>query len=270
MEQNDYVQANRAMWNETAGVHAEGYVKDLLKRIAAPDFTTFDAVERAIFEEIGLTDKAVAQLSCNNGRELISCKKAGAGRCVGFDISDAFIAQARQLVQASGVEATFVCSDVYAIPAEYVETFDIVYVTIGALGWLPDLKTYFEIVAGLLKKGGHFFLYEMHPILNMFDAKKGLVVDASYFRTEPFVDEDEPDYMDPSKTVSGTSYWFPHTLADVIGGCLRNGLTLTHFEEYAHDISNVYRAFQDFEKKPPLSYSLVAQKTGELKLTRLS
>ena len=261
MKQEDYIQANRAMWNETAEVHAEEYVKDLLRRVAAPDFTTFDAVERAIFEKIGLEGKAVAQLSCNNGRELISCKKAGAGRCVGFDISDAFVAQARQLTEAGGVEVSFVQSDVYDIPAEYAGTFDIVYVTIGALGWLPDLKTYFEIVAGLLKEGGHFFLYEMHPILNMFDAKKGLEVDASYFRTEPFVDEEEADYMDPTKTVSAKSYWFPHTLADVIGGCLRNGLTLTHFEEYAHDISNVYRAFQDFENKPPLSYSLAAQRT---------
>ena len=260
MEKDAYIRANRAMWNETAGVHAEGYVKDLLKRIAAPDFTTFDKVERAIFSELGLAGQAVAQLSCNNGRELISCKKAGAGRCVGFDISDAFVAQARQLGEASGVEVTFVRSDVYTLPPEYDATFDIVYVTVGALGWLPDLERYFEVVAGLLKEGGHFFLYEMHPVLNMFDAKKGLEVDASYFRTEPFVDEEEPDYMDPTKTVSGTSYWFPHTLADVIGGCLRNGLILTHFEEYAHDLSNVYRAFQDFEKKPPLSYSLVARK----------
>ena len=41
---------------------------------------------------------------------------------------------------------------------------------------------------------------------------------------------------------------------------MNNGLQLSHFEEHDHDISNVYKAFQDFDKKPPLSYTLVAKK----------
>jgi hypothetical protein len=46
----------------------------------------------------------------------------------------------------------------------------------------------------------------------------------------------------------------------VIGGCLKYKLNLTHFEEYAHDLSMVFAAFEQLEKKPPLSYSLLAQK----------
>ena len=59
---------------------------------------------------------------------------------------------------------------------------------------------------------------------------------------------------------SALSIFHPHKLSDVIGGCLKHGLSLTHFEEYAHDLSMVYAAFENFEKKPPLSYSLVARK----------
>jgi len=258
--QTAYIEANRDMWNETADVHAAGYVQDLLKRVAAADFTTFDEYEKAIFADIGLQGKAVAQLSCNNGRELISCKKAGAGRCVGFDISEKFVAQGRQLAEAGGVEVDFVCSSVYDISHDYDEALDIVYVTIGALGWLPDLDAYFKVVARLLRPGGHFYLYEMHPILDMFDAETGLKVKHSYFRTEPFEDEAEPDYMNPEVIVQAKSYWFHHTLSDIIGGCLKNGLSLTHFEEYDHDQSEVYKAFQDYETKPPLSYALVAVK----------
>lgn len=130
------------------------------------------------------------------------------------------------------------------------------------LGWLPDLPTFFEIVARLLKPQGQLFLYDMHPILNMFEATKGLEVDASYFRTEPFVNEQEPDYLEPDKTVQAVSYWFPHKLSDVIGGCLTHGLELTQFQEYPHDISALYAPFEQFEKKLPLSYSLVARKTS--------
>lgn len=263
MNPNDYIQANRAMWNETADIHAANYVEQLFERVKAADYNRFDAVEKRIFAEIGLQDKAVIQLCCNNGRELISVKKAGAGRCVGIDLSDKFIAQAQDLARAGGVEIEFVRSNVYEISRKYDGQFDLVYVTIGAMGWLPDLPTFFEIISRLLKTNGQLFIYEMHPILNMFDPQKGLIVDASYFRTEPFVEGETPDYMDPTKTVHTVSYWFPHKMSDVIGGCLAHGLTLTHFQEYPHDISNAYAAFEHFDKKPPLSYSLVARKRDD-------
>jgi SAM-dependent methyltransferase len=261
MLMNDYTEANRRMWNETAAIHARAYVNDLLTRIAAPDFTTFDIVEQRLFAQIGLDGKAVIQLCCNNGRELIAVKKAGAGHCVGVDISDEFIAQGRELAKAGGVEVEFVRSSVYDLLPALAGQFDLVYITIGALGWLPNLDEFFGIVANLLKTDGQLFIYEMHPILNMFDADKGLVVDASYFQREPSVEDEGPDYMDPSQVVKGRAYWFPCTLADIIGGCLKHGLSLTHFEEYGHDISMVYAAFEHFDKKPPLSYSLMARKT---------
>ena len=260
MQPNDYIEANRSMWNETADVHAQGYVTQLLERIKEPDFSTFDEVEKRIFADLGLDGKAVIQLCCNNGRELISVKKAGAGRCVGIDVSDKFIAQGRHLASLGGVDVELLCSSVYDIPHELFGQFDLVYITIGALGWLPNLDAFFGIVSRLLRPNGQVFIYEMHPILNMFDANKGLTVEASYFQREPFVDAECPDYYDPTQVIKSVSYWFPHKLSDVIGGCLKHGLSLTHFDEYAHDLSMVYAAFENFEKKPPLSYSLVARK----------
>jgi ubiquinone/menaquinone biosynthesis C-methylase UbiE len=260
MQPTDYIEANRSMWNETADVHAQGYVTKLLERLKDPDFSTFDDVEKHIFADINLDGKAVIQLCCNNGRELISVKKAGAGRCVGIDVSDKFIAQGQQLARLGGVDIEFLRSNVYDIPHTLFGQFDLVYITIGALGWLPDLDAFFGIVSRLLRTDGQVFIYEMHPILNMFDADKGLTVEASYFQREPFVDGEGPDYYDPTQVIKSVSYWFPHKLSDVIGGCLKHGLSLTHFEEYAHDLSMVYAAFENFEKKPPLSYSLVARK----------
>ena len=260
MEKEKYVRANQAMWNQTADVYnAEGFDK-LLSTIAQAEFTTFDDVERRVFSTIGLGDKDVAQLGCNNGRELISVKKAGAGRCVGFDLSENFIEQARRLARASGQELEFVRTSVYDISEAYTNAFSIVYVTVGVLGWLPDLPGFFKVVERMLRSGGHFFLYDQHPVLGMFDPTKKLTVDSSYFRHEPFVNEALPDYMDPSQTGRAASYWFQHTLSSIIGLCLELNLRLTHFEEHEHDLSNNYRAFQGYDWKPPLSYSLVAQK----------
>lgn len=260
MQRDDYIEANRRMWNETADIRDSAYFARLAERVQAPDFSTFDEVEKRFFERINLPGKAVIQLCCNNGRELISVKRAGAGRCVGVDLSDRFIAQGKELARLAGVDVNFLRRSVYDLPSELEGAFDLVYITIGALGWLPDLKSFFDVVSRLMRANGQLFIYEMHPILDMFDPKKGLVIDSSYFRTEPFQDAEEPDYLDPSKTVKAVSYWFPHTLSDIIGGCLEHGLSLTAFEEYGHDISMTYASFEQFAKKPPLSFSLLARK----------
>ncbi len=256
----DYSETNREMWNQTADVHAKAKLEGLLESVKSPDFTTFDEIEKTIFEKIGLKDKAVIQLSCNNARELISCKKAGAGRCVGVDIADKFIEQGKLLASAANVEIELVCSSVYDLSHDFDTSFDLVYVTIGALGWLQDLDTYFRIVNRLLKPGGQIFIYEMHPMLDMFDSETGLDIKHSYFKTEPYVTEEAPDYYDPSTIVAAPSYWFHHKLSDILGGCLNNGLSLTHFAEYGHDIGMVFKAFESLEKKPALCYSLVAKK----------
>jgi SAM-dependent methyltransferase len=262
MELGDYIEANRRMWNATAKIHAQSHGARLLERITASDFSTFDAVEKRIFAQIGLKDKAVIQLGCNNGRELISVRKAGAGRCVGVDLSDKFILQARKLASQGGAHVDFVRLSLYDLPHDFDAQFDLVYITIGVLGWLPDLDAFFAVVSRLLKTNGQLFIYEMHPILNMFEPDKSLAVVASYFQDEPFVDEEGPDYLDPRQVIKAVSYWFPHTLADVIGGCLKHGLNLTHFEEYGHDLSMVYAALEHLSKKPPLSFSLLACKAA--------
>ncbi len=259
METDEYVQTNHDMWNRTADIYRNEGFGSFLSKISQPDFTTFDEVEHQIFSTIGLAGKDVAQLGCNNGRELISVKKAGARRCVGFDVSENILEQGEQLSAASAQDVEFVCTSVYDIGEAYTGTFDVVYITVGVLGWLPDLPAFFGVVERLLRPGGLLFLYDQHPILGVFDPAKE-EIDSSYFRQEPFVEEGLPDYMDPSQTGRAESYWFQHTLSSIIGLCLESNLTVTHFKEYEHDLSNTYRAFETHEHSLPLSYSLVAKK----------
>ncbi len=255
-----YTEANGRAWDEVAPIHARTQFDRLLANFRDPTFSLLDNTERCIFGRLEVAGKSVAQLSCNNARELLSVRRLGAGRCVGFDIAPAFIEQGRMLAEAAGEELELVACDVYEIPTCYDANFDIIYVTIGALGWLPDLDAYFEVVARLLKPGGHLFLYEMHPIMDMFEPKTGLEVQYCYFREEPWEDNTGLDYYGKHKYESETMYWFHHKLDDVIGGCLRSGLALEHFGEHPHDISTVFKGFVEFAAKPPLCYTLVARK----------
>lgn len=251
---------NRQMWNETAAVHERVKFAGLEASFRDPAFSTLDELERGVLGRIGVAGRSVAQLSCNNGRELISVERLGAVRAVGFDIADAFIAQARRLAQAADSQAEFVRSDVYEIGPEYRGAFDLVYVTVGALGWLPDLPRWYELVWRLLRPGGHLFIYEMHPVLGMFEAQLGPELRHSYFERSPLVEEAAPDYYAPEEVVSAKSVWFQHTLGDIIGGALRVGLLLEEFAEHPHDVSMVYRSFAQLEAVPPMSYHLVAKR----------
>ncbi|HJP12542.1 MAG TPA: class I SAM-dependent methyltransferase, partial [Gammaproteobacteria bacterium] len=196
-------------------------------------------------------------------RELISVKKAGAGRCVGFDISDEFIKQGERLKQAAGVEIELVCSDIYDLDNSYNNQFDLLYITIGVLGWLQDLATFFTILDRLLRPGGQILVYEMHPILELFEEDSGGTIRNDYFNKKPYLEEGANDYMNPNAVIKSPSYWFHHPLAEILGGFISHNFIITHFEEYAHDISNRAAFLSEQKNRPPMCFSLIAKKSSQ-------
>ncbi len=264
MQDKDYIEANRQAWNEVAPIHAQHNMEQLIADLQTPGVYRIDEIERAFFADINVQGKAVVQLCCNDGRELISVKKMGAGRCVGVDISERFIDQAKQLVQASGHACEFICTNVLDLPSDNDGAFDIVFITIGALTWIPDPGAFFGIVHRLLKPGGHVFLHDMHPFLNMFevDDPEGVLPTAqlTYFDKGPHPDTNGLDYYGNTEYAASVNYWFSHKLSDVIGGCLRHGLAIQRFEEYPYDIGKIFEHFEKLPIQLPLSYVLVAAK----------
>jgi len=65
----------------------------------------------------------------------------------------------------------FVEADLYEAPAAIAEpaAFDRVFVTWGAITWLPDITRWARIVAHFLKPGGSLYLAEGHPAALVFD-----------------------------------------------------------------------------------------------------
>ncbi|WP_337680874.1 MULTISPECIES: class I SAM-dependent methyltransferase [unclassified Iodobacter] len=262
-EETNYTEVNRAMWNLTAEINKKEGFSELLSAIKNPEFSSFDAVEKELFTRFPLNGKDVLQIGCNSGQELCSIKRAGAGRCVGIDISDQFIEQAKELAAYAELDIEFICSDVFALENQYQRSFDLVYITVGVLGWMPDLPRLLALIHSWLKPNGQLFIYEQHPILDMFNPIPPHAMDSSYFRKAPFIDEMLPEYIDTEGTGSAPSYWFPHTLSDIIGGCLQQGLQLRHFAEYPNEISVTYAALEQNEARLPLSYSLIAERAEQ-------
>ena len=264
----DYTEQNRRAWNQVQPIHLRERPGNLRDEVGAEDFSTLDSVARAAFERIGLQDKSVAQFSCNNGRELISVLKAGARTGVGFDIADAFVSEARELAALSQVDATFVRANVLSLPSGYEESFDLGFSTIGTLHWLENLECFFREVASTLKPGGVFFLYEMHPILDVFgntDADPGYEPDRpekplfNYFETDPWMGEDGLDYYGNTEYTAETSIGFRHQMGEILTSLAKAGLVLEELREYPHDISNGFASLAQLGVFPA-SYTLRASK----------
>jgi len=260
-------ESNREAWNQASLVHQKTRKVNLREAFAKTDYSTLDEIETEALKKIGLKGKAIAQLCCNNGRETLSLVNLGAKSAVGFDISDEAIKEAITLRDISGLNCEFVRTNVYDIGEAYDDKFDLVYISIGALCWLPDLDKFFAIVSAMLKPAGRLFIYEAHPVLNMlaekdepeFDLENPFNVCNSYFKKEPWITTDGMDYIGGTKYDSKPAYSFSQPLTDIFTGIINNGIAIKSFTEFSHDLTESFRHLEK-ENRLPMSYLLIGEK----------
>ena len=243
--------ANRASWDERVPLHLTADSYDLTPLRSGRG--ALNPIEDA---ELGSVDGFhVLHLQCHFGRDSLTLAQRGAD-VVGLDFSPAAIAAARDLAAELGLadRARFVEADLYDAPAAIQEpgAFDRVFVTWGALCWLPDIVGWAEIVAHFLKPGGALYLAEGHPAALVFDdaAKESRANGEPgddrergeaglpgwfwpYFCTEPFVDPEPRDYTgDAPRLHSGPTFEWVHPLGNVITALCEAGLTLKWLHEH--------------------------------------
>ncbi len=261
----EFTDANREAWDEVAPMHEKANQSQLLDAFSDPEYNALDDHCLDRLKEVGIAGKSIAQLCCNNGRELLSLKNLGAGRCVGFDASAAFIEQALELAKASGhTDVEFVTTDIYEIPPDQAGPYDIVMSTVGVIGWMPDLKGFFEVFGWLAKPGGHIFIEEIHPVLMMYEEGEGdepSYLKYSYFKDDPWVETTGLDYYQGTKYESTPHYSFQHTLADVTMAAIEEGFALKHFSEFGYNISELCADLERAEARPPMGMTMVWQKS---------
>ena len=266
-------QENLSTWNERAAIH----MRDTTGFYALDRFRAGQDVLLSIeAEEIGdVFGKHVLHLQCHIGLDTLCLARRGA-IVTGLDFSGEAIKSARELAREMRLQANFVQADVYDAPDVLQGGFDMVFVNWGSLNWLPDIRRWAQIVAGLLAPGGCLYLAEQHPFLSVMKETDGRIEPAVNWRTPA----DEPVVTDMPTTYSGDEtpllhsrlHEWEHPLSDIISGLLEAGMRLDFFHE--HDVLPWRRlkmmvATEDryFELPPgqvrmPLAFSLKAYKSG--------
>jgi SAM-dependent methyltransferase len=273
---DDWLALNLANWNERVPIHLNAprlhYKLDALKA----GTEELDPIAR---EALGPVDGLrVLHLQCHFGADTLTIAQHGA-TAIGLDFSPPAITAARALAAELGLadRARFVEANVYDAEAAIGEpgSFDRVFVSWGALCWLPDIAAWARVVASFLKPNGYLALADAHPVIYVFDdmnatpdGRPGWY--APYLGRRPLLEDRPEDYANPSELLKNSrTVEFLHPLSDVIMALINAGLRIERLQE--HD-SIVWQPFAQLQKrgphehvwpdKPwlPLSYSLRASK----------
>jgi SAM-dependent methyltransferase len=263
----NFNELNKLAWEEAFENRREGWGEDIVNRIRNEEnpFLVKELIDELC--DYDLKGKTIAQFCCNNGRELLSLYKMGAEYGVGFDIAENQISFANMTAEKLQMNCTFIATDILEIDDRYNNTFDYIFITIGALTWFKDLNAFFKKVSDCLKEGGHLFINEQHPVIDMlaaagednYDPSSPEKLVNSYFRNEPWVESDGMGYMsDSSKEFKKTFYSFSHSFSEILNAIIQSGMQIKRLEEFEYDLSG---SFAHLNKRGiPLSYILICNK----------
>ncbi len=241
------IEINRRNWNERTPVHAASEFYDVAGfrngRI------TLNDIERT---EVGSVEgKSLLHLQCHFGMDTMSWARLGA-QATGVDISDAAIDLAQALNDELQLNTRFIRSNVYDLPDVLDEEFDIVYMVMGVLCWLPDLSEWAHIIARFLKPNGIFYILDGHPFSHVFESEENqagvqeLRVRYPYFKkTEGEFYEGGNHSYAGSGIIEAGCYEWQHSVGEILNAILDAGLRIQFFHEFAH---SGYKAFSCMEK----------------------
>ncbi|MCL2236535.1 MAG: class I SAM-dependent methyltransferase [Defluviitaleaceae bacterium] len=173
-------------------------------------------------------------------------------------------------VDVGATNVDFIEADIMQLMEMHNEKYDVVFVSEGAIGWLPNLMKWGQTIRHLLKNDGYFYIFESHPIALMFDEGKlnsGITeIKYPYFKTTPDIDNSIGGYASEAKQGVETFFWM-HKTSDVLNSLISAGLRIEFFHEFQENYydmgggkrvdGNLYK-FEYNNGLFPMSFSLKA------------
>ena len=209
--------ANRLHWDKSAGYWTEMRERDgLWRRCPAEPELGFAG---GAFELIGssagdLEGKEVCVVGSGDNHAVFALAGMKA-RVTSIDISERQLETASARANQLGLKVDFVQADATDLHSLSDRKFDLVCSTNGFFVWIADLRAVFEEILRILKPGGYYVFYDVHPFQRPWAERTlPIEVDKPYWQTGPLRDEKE-----------GT-FEFNWTLADIFNPLADTGFVL--------------------------------------------
>ena len=218
---NAYHEANRRHWDAAAAAWRELRERDgLWKRCASEPELAFegDALQqiRRLYPVLSGRQACVI----GSGDNYAAFALAGLGAQVtSVDISERQLEVAEGRARALGLDLEFVRADAADLAALRQGQYDLVVSTNGFFVWISDPAAVFRAVRAILKPGGVYVFYDVHPFQRPWaDAVGTLVMEQPYADAGPYVDADG-------------AHEYHWTLSSLLNATTGAGLLLHHVGE---------------------------------------
>jgi ubiquinone/menaquinone biosynthesis C-methylase UbiE len=259
---DNYIEVNKALWDKKTVYHVDSAF------YAVDDFingkSSLNDIELGLLGDV--KGKSVLHLQCHFGQDTLSLARMGA-KATGVDFSEVAIDKARELNEQLQLDATFICSDIYELPAVLDTKFDIVFTSYGTIGWLPDMQRWAQVVARYLKPGGQFVFVDFHPVVWMFNNEFS-DFQFSYFNRGAIIETQQGTYADTNAAIAAEEIGWNHSLSEVFQNLIEAGLQIRSFNEVDYSPYNCFSKMVEvapgkfqisgLEGKIPMLYALDA------------
>ncbi len=234
---------NKTFWNSVSKNHLNSELYDVDGFLGGK--SSLNDIELPLLQAVA--GKSVLHVQCHFGMDTISIGRLGAKQVVGTDFSEEAIEIARELAEKDGSAATFVVANTNTLTDHIDQTFDFVFMSYGALVWLPDLGHLADQLNAVTHPGSTVMITEFHPTLYMFDHPKN-TIGYDYFNTHMYKEVEEGSYAsDDDKTMYEQCFW-SHALAEIFEAFKSRQFDLEVFEEYPYSPYKCFDNMVEVEK----------------------
>lgn len=261
------IQANRKAWNKKVpyDIKSNYYDVENFKK----GVTSLHEIDLQLLGDVENTK--ILHLQSYLGLDTMSLSRLGAD-ATGVDFSEEAVKYAQKTCKELGLNTRFFCSDIYDLDSLDLKNHDKVYMSYGAICWLPDLNNWAKKISKVLKEDGEVCLIDFHPLAISMNLFKQNYIKYSYFndKNKPIRIEREGTYADISAPIETVEYNWNHSIQEIMGAFLENGFSIKQFREYPKlpesGFPNLELQEDGFyhvkgaEDKYPLMFSLKAQK----------
>ena len=215
---DDRTQKIKETWNALSDDWNRFRTEQNIAKIISEPYAYFRPELQTIFRKFvrDFNGKNVLVLGSGSGRAAFAFHILGA-KVTASDLSEKQLEYSAEVARQHNWDMEFVCDDAISLTQIKSNKYDFVYIPNGVMFWINDLHSMYTNIRRVLKDGGHYMMYDMHPFMPPFefDNTEKLTLKKDYNSTGPF----------------GNMETYNWRLQDILNAMISSGLNLVHIEE---------------------------------------
>ena len=170
----DTLSGVKAYWNETAD--SEWYMslrsdENIMRLKDDPESAFHPSVIELLHRYVpDIRGRRVLIPSSGDNHAVFAFALLGA-RVTSADISERQLENAASVAGKLNLDIEFICDDTMKLSRMSDRCFDMVYTSNGTLSWIRDIDSMNRNIFRVLKTGGYFVMYDMHPFNRPFSGE---------------------------------------------------------------------------------------------------